>query len=165
MKSFEIIDQMSLELVTEILGYLQNEQTPVYKSMVQALAGQRKLRPVFVERKPRDERYAWMKSALARKPSDAVAAHLLQAWLLGAEPAMLCAFLDSLGIAHEKDGTVENLPESPPREKLAEAVDKLLDGYPREKVAVYLHAFHGMDNTVTWPPLGELLAEDERLKL
>ena len=104
MKSFEIIDQMSLELVTEILGYLQNEQTPVYKSMVQALAGQRKLRPVFVERKPRDERYAWMKSALARKPSDAVAAHLLQAWLLGAEQAMLCAFLDSLCIAPEQDG-------------------------------------------------------------
>ena len=165
MKPYEIMERMSPELAAEILGYLQREQTPVFKSMVQALAGQRKLRPVFIERKPREERYAWIKSALGRKPTDALAAHLLQAWLLGAQAAMLCAFLDSLGIAHEKDGTVENLPESPPKEKLSQAVDLLLAKYPAEQVAVYLHAFHDMDSTVTWPPLGELLAEDQRLQL
>ena len=165
MKPYEIVERMSPGLGAEILGYLQSEQTPVFKSMVQALAGQRKLRPVFIERKPREERYAWIKSALGRKPADALAAHLLQAWLLGAQTAMLCAFLDSLGIAHEKDGTVENLPESPPKEKLSQAVDLLLAKYPAEQVAVYLHAFHDMDSTVTWPPLGELLAEDKRLQL
>lgn len=165
MKSHEIMEQMSPELAAEILGYLQGEQTPVFKSMVQALAGQRKLRPVFIERKPRGERYAWIKSALGRKSADALAAHLLQAWLLGAQAGMLCAFLDSLGIAHEKDGTVENLPESPPKEKLNQAVDQLLAKYPAEQVAVYLQAFYDMDSTVTWPPLGEVLAQDQRLRL
>ena len=74
-------------------------------------------------------------------------------------------FLDSLGIAHDEDGTVENLPESPPKEKLRATIDQLLINYPAEAVAVYLHAFHDMDSTVSWPPLGEVLAEDERLKL
>ena len=165
MKPYEIMQRMSPQLASTILSYLQTEQTPVYKSMVQALAGQRKLRPVFVERKPREERYAWMAGALGRKPADALAAHLLQGWLLGARAEMLCAFLDSLGIGHEKDGTVENLPESPAKEKLGQAVDQLLAKYPAEEVAVYLHAFHDMDSAVTWPPLGELLAEDQRLKL
>ena len=164
MKPHEIMERMSPGLAGEIFGYLQHEQAPVFKSVIQALAGQRKLRPVFIERKPRDERYAWVKAALGRKTGDALAAHLLQAWLLGTEVEMLCSFLDSLGIAHEKDGTVENLPESPSQEKLAAAIDLLLEKYPAEKVAVYLHAFHDMDSTVTWPPLGELLARDPRLQ-
>jgi hypothetical protein len=165
MKSYELFQNMSLALASEILGYLQKEQTPVFKSVVQTLAGQRKLRPVFIERKPPNERYAWIKSALARKPSDTLAAHLLQAWLLGAQKAMLCEFLDSLGIARDEDGTVEQLPESPSKEKLREVIDQLLTKYPAEAVAVYLQAFHDMDSTVSWPPLGEVLAEDERLKL
>ena len=133
--------------------------------MVQTLASERKLRPVFIERKPPDERYAWTKSAVARKSNDTLAAHLLQAWLLGAQKPMLCDFLDSLGVAHDDDGTVEQLPESPPKEKLRETVDQLLSKHSAETVAVYLHAFHDMDSTVSWPPLGEILGEDERLRL
>jgi hypothetical protein len=164
MKSYEIFQQMSCGLANEILTYLQREQTPVFKGVVQTLAGQRKLRPVFIERKPPNERYAWLKEALARKPSDTLAAHLLQAWLLGSQKPMLCDFLDSLGIKHDADGTVEQLPDSPPKEELRKVIDHLLAGYPAQKLAVYLHAFHDMDSTVSWPPLGELLAEDERLK-
>jgi hypothetical protein len=165
MKSFEIMQQMSPGLAAEILGYLQKEQTSVFKSMVQTLAGQRKLRPVFVERKPPAERYAWIQGALSRKPVDALAAHVLQSWLLGAQKGMLCDFLDSLGIVHEADGTVEQLPDSPSKEILGRAADQLLAKYPAENVAVYLHAFYDMDSTVTWPALGELLAEDQRLTL
>ena len=78
---------------------------------------------------------------------------------------MLCAFLDSLGVARSDDGTVENLPESPPKEKLREVITQLLAKYPVETLAVYLQAFHDMDSTVSWPPLGEVLQEDDRLKL
>jgi len=165
MKSYEIMQQMSSALAAEILGYLQREQTPIFKSVVQSLASQRKLRPVFVERKPPHERYAWLKGALSRKPMDALAAHVLQAWLLGAQKGMLCDFLDSLGIAHEAEGTVEQLPDSPAKEDLRRTIDQLLARHPAEKLAVYLHAFHDMDSTVTWPPLGELLVEDQRLRL
>ena len=165
MKSHEIFQQMSPALAVEILSYLQKEQAPVFKSVVQTLASQRNLRSVFVERKPPNERYAWIKTALGRKPADTLAAHLLQAWLLGAQKSMLCAFLDSLGMAHDEDGTVENLPESPPKEQLHASIDQLLASHPAEAVAVYLHAFHDMDSTVSWPPLGEVLADDVRLRL
>lgn len=165
MKSHELFQHMSPALAIEILGYLQKEQTPVYKTVVQGLAQQRKLRPVFVERKPPAERHAWLQAALGRKASDTFAAHLLQAWLLGARKPLLCEFLDSLGIAHDADGTVEKLPESPPKERLREVITQLLDKHPAESVAVYLHAFHDMDSIVSWPPLGEVLQEDDRLKL
>ncbi len=163
MKSHEIFQRMSPALAVEMFSYLQKEQTSVFKAAIQGLANQRKLRPVFVERKPPNERYAWMQAALGRKISDTLAAHLLQAWLLGAEKQMLCDFLDSLGIARDDDGTVEELPASPPKEKLHESIKQLLTKYPTENVAVYLHAFHDMDSTVSWPPLGELLQADERL--
>jgi hypothetical protein len=165
MKSHEIFQHMSPDLAVEILGYLQKERTAVFKSVVSALAGQRNLRIVFVERKPPVERYAWIKTALSRKASATLAAHSLEAWLLGAQKPMLCDFLDSLGINHDEDGTVENLPDSPPKEKLDASIDRLLVKYPVETVAVYLHAFHDMDSTVNWPPLGGVLADDERLRL
>jgi len=165
MKSHEIFQAMSPLLAAEILTYLQREHTPVYKTVVQALAQQRHLRPAFVERKPAQERYTWLHAALGRKLSDTLAAHLLQAWLLGARKPLLCDFLDPLGISHDEDGTVEELPESPAKEKLREVITKLLTKYPAETVAVYLHAFHDMDSTVSWPPLGEVLADDERLRL
>ena len=165
MKSHQIFAQMSSALAVEILTYLQKEDTAVFKSVVQGLAQQRKLRPVFVERKPPAERYPWLQAALGRKVSDTFAAHLLQAWLLGAQKPLLCDFLDSLGIAHDADGTVEKLPDSPPPEKLKEVITQLVEKYPAETVAVYLHAFHDMDSTVEWPPLGEVLEEDERMKL
>ena len=165
MKTYQLFEQMSPALADEIFTYLQKERTPVYKSVVQGLAQQRRLRPVFVERKPRAERYRWLQAALGRKVSDALAAHLLQAWLLGAQQAMLCDFLDSVGVKHDADGTVENLPESPPKEELGKAVNQLLEKYPDETVTVYLHAFHDMDSEASWPPLGELLQEDQRLRL
>ncbi len=165
MKSYEIFQHMSPKLAAEILSYLQKERTAVFKSVLSGLAGQRNLRTVFVERKPPVERYSWIKVALSHKAGDTLAAHLLQAWLLGAQRPMLCDFLDSLGIDHDEDGTVENLPESPPKEKLNASIDQLLAKYPVEIVAVYLHAFHDMDSTVSWPPLGEVLADDERLRL
>ncbi|HEX3816934.1 MAG TPA: hypothetical protein VHW03_01450 [Chthoniobacterales bacterium] len=165
MKSHELFQQMSPALAGQIFGYLQEEQKPVFKAAIQNLAAQRKLRAVFVERKPPNERLAWLKNALGSKISDVLTAHILQAWLLGPQKPMLCDFLDSLGIKRDEDGTVENLPASPPKEKLEEAVTQLVAKYPPEAVAVYLHAFHDMDNESSWPPLGELLAEDERLKL
>ena len=165
MKSHEIFQHMSPDLAGEILGYLQKERTAVFKSVVSGLTGQRNLRSVFVERKPPVERYAWIKTALSVKAGDRLAAHSLEAWLLGAQKPMLCDFLDSLGIDHDEDGTVENLPDAPPKEELGASIDRLLVKYPAETVAVYLHAFHDMDSTVSWPSLGEVLTNDERLRL
>ena len=62
MKSHEIFQHMTPALSPEILTYLQQERTTDYKRIVQGLAQQRKLRPVFVERKPLAERYPWLTS-------------------------------------------------------------------------------------------------------
>jgi hypothetical protein len=165
MKSHELFQNMSAATAGAVFGFLQKEQNDVYKAAIQGLANQRNLRPVFVERKPPNERFAWLQSALGRKISDAIAAHLIQAWLLGANKQMLCDFLGALGIAHDQDGTVEQIPPSPPKEQVAAAVNQLLQKYPAETVAIYLHAFRAMDAAADWPPLVELLAEDPRLRL
>lgn len=165
MKAHELFQHISTPLAAEVFTFLHEKEKPVYKAAIQGLANQRNLRAVFVERKPRDERHAWMKTALSRPVSDTLATHLLQAWLLGANKSMLCDFLDALGIAHEEDGTVEVIPPSPPKEKLQAAVDQLMTKYPPEAVAVYLHAFRDMDSSVQWPALNEILEDDPRLQL
>jgi hypothetical protein len=156
---------MSPALAAQIFSFLHTEQKPVYKAAIQGLANQRNLRSVFVERKPPAERFPWMQAALSRKISDALASHLLQAWLLGANKQMLCDFLDAMEIKHDDDGTVEELPAAPPKEKVAAAVARLLEKYPAEAVAVYLNAFRDMDSAVQWPALDEILLEEPRLKL
>ena len=165
MQSHEIFQHMSPTLAAEIFTFLQTEQNPVYKAAIQGLANQRNLRGVFIERKPPAERFPWMQAAFARKISDSLASHVLQAWLLGANKEMLCEFLDALEIKHADDGTVDELPTEVPKEKIATAVDRLLGKYRVENVAVYLHAFRDMDSSVQWPALDEVLAEEPRLKL
>ena len=105
-----------------------------------------------------------MQAALSRPLSDALASHLLQGWLLGAQKPMLNDFLEALEIPHADDGTVDELPPCPPKEKLVAAVNQLLEKYPAETVAIYLHAFRDMDSTVQWPALSEILADDPRLR-
>lgn len=164
MKSHEIFKQMSPAQAAEIFTFLQREQKPVYKAAIQGLASQRNLRGVFIERKPPQERHTWMQAALSRPLSDALASHLLQGWLLGAQKPMLNDFLEALEIPHADDGTVDELPPCPPKEKLVAAVNQLLEKYPAETVAIYLHAFRDMDSTVQWPALSEILADDPRLR-
>ena len=165
MRSHEIFQRMSPALAAEIFTFLQTEQKPVYKAAIQGLANQRNLRGVFVERKPPAERFPWMQAAFGRKISDSLASHVLQAWLLGANKQMLCDFLDALEIQHGDDGTVDELPAELPKEKIAAAVERLLEKYPAETAAVYLHAFRDMDSAVQWPALDEILSEEPRLKL
>ena len=164
MRSHEIFQRISPALAAEILTYLHTNDRPIYKAATQGLANQRRLRPVFIERKPPVERHQWMKSALSRPISDALAAHVIQAWLLGAHKEMLCEFLAALEIEHGEDGTVEQLPPAPAKEKIASAVDRLLSSYPREHVAIYLHAFRDMDSEVQWPALDEILLHKPELQ-
>ena len=164
LKATDIFQKLPAPTVDGILTHLQGADKPTYRVAIQTLAAARKLRPVFVERKPRPERHAWMQSALARPQNEQISANLLQMWLMGSQSPMLCDFLDSLGIAHDEQGGIENLPPCPEPEKLRASVDALLAKYPADAVAVYLHSFQAMD-IAGWPPLAEILATDERLQL
>jgi hypothetical protein len=165
MTPYEIFAQMSSEQASQIFEYLFEHEKPLYKAALDSLAKQRKLRPVFVERKPRKERFEWMKTATGRKANDGVAAHLLQIWLVGEHSALLCEFLDALGIKHDDNGTLDSLPEAPPKEDLRKAIDGLLEKHEAGTVAIYLHAFQALDDEAGWSTLAEILEEDGRLKI
>ena len=160
----EIFARMPEPVSEQLLGYLFEKEKPLYKATIDTLAKQRKLRPIFVERKPRPERHTWMRDALGRKANESVAAHLLQIWLVGAHAKLLCDFLDALGIAHDENGTIEELPSAPEKAKLSAAIDTVSASHDPGVVAVYLHAFQALDEK-GWSTLEELLAEDPRLKL
>ncbi len=163
-KPYEIFAALSPAVSEQLFSFIHEREKPLYKATIDTLAKQRKLRPIFVERKPRAERHTWMKEVLGRKINESVAAHLLQIWLVGAQAKLLCDFLDGLGIAHDENGTIEALPPAPEKEKLKATIENLFTTHNPEVVAVYLHAFQALDEN-GWSTLAELLAEDPRLHL
>lgn len=164
MTPHDIFAQMPATTCAGILADLFENEKALYKNVVETIAKQRKLRPVFIERKPRAERFAWLKDALGRRASEAIAGNLLQLWLVSRHAAMLCDFLDALGIPHEANGTVENIPAQPEKPALQAGVSGLLAKYDPAIVAVYLHAFQALDEK-GWPLLEEIIAADPRLQL
>lgn len=162
MKAHELFRGMSATFAESLLQYFRDEEREVYRSAVASLAAERRLRPVFVQRKPAADQIAWMRKTLQLRTCDEIAEQLLQVWLLKARQPMLKQFLDDLGIEHDEDGSVENLPETLDADALAKAVDHLLSAYPAEDVLVYLHMFQGQTED-GWPALATVLAEDPRL--
>lgn len=162
MTANELFARMPASTSTALFAHVLENEKPLYKATIDTLAKQRKLRPVFVERKPRNERHAWLKEALGRKQNEGVAAQLLQIWLVGQHAKLLCDFLDGLGIKHDENGTVEQLPPSPPRAKLESVIGELLQKHDADVVRVYLHAFQALDEN-GWSALAEILESDERL--
>lgn len=164
MKAHEIYQRISPTLNEELLSSLFASDKPAYKATLTALGNQRKLRPIYLERKPRAERHTWMHNAMGQKVSDEIALNLLQFWLLSSQQPMLVDFLDALGITHDGKGAVEEMPESPDKEKLTAAIETLFEKYPQENVSVYLHTFQSMNDPV-WAPLDEILSSEPRLSL
>jgi hypothetical protein len=164
MRSYEIFRECPTEVVNEIFVYLHEHEKAVYRAIIQNIATQRKLRPVFIERKPRTERHEWLRQALSRKPADDLAAQTVQIWLLGAQRDLICQFLDALEIPHDGKGFVDQLPPEPPGEKLKAAVDQVLQTHRPEIVALYLHVFQTMDDA-GWKGLAEILTTNTRLKI
>ena len=159
----ELLGFMSPPLALEILTYTHENDKPLYRAALGAVAEARKLRPVFLERQPKPQRHAAMLATLARPALDTVTSGLIRGWLLKQHKPMLADFLDAMGIKHE-DGVVEQLPATMDDAKLRAAVDALLAKYPPETVAVYLHAFNEM-NQQEWPNLTAMLNSDARLQL
>ena len=159
----ELIGFMSPELANEILDDTFKDDKQVYKAIGAEVATALKLRPVFFEQKPRNERNKIILDMLTRPRMQATAATLLRGWLVKTEAPMLSDFLETLGIPH-KAGVVEDFPEKIDDSKLNTAIDKLLEKYPHEKVLVYLNSFSAM-NDAPWEALTKRLQEDKRLQL
>jgi hypothetical protein len=164
LKPHEIFARLYPETSTRIFAELHESQKALYKAAVDSLAKAHNLRPVFVERKPRQEQHLWIADKVRRRVHDSIAAHLLQAWLVGSHKALLCDFLDGFGIAHDENGTIEVLPPAPSRDELLRVVDGLRTRYDSQLLAIYLNAFQSLDSE-GWDSLGSLLHEDPSLQL
>ena len=163
MKSHQLFAAIPSTLANEILEFSFANDKQLYRAALEAVAQMRKVRPIFLERQPRQERHATVAAALTRPALELAADSLLRNWLLKKYTPLLTDFLDALKIPHEK-GAVENLPASIEDAALQSAVEGLLAKHPPEIVALYLHAFSGM-NEMRWPNLDALLESDPRLKL
>ena len=120
MKACEIFQRISPALGAQIVGYLRDEQKDVYRATVATLAQHRKLRPQFVQKKTREQQAAWILETLRLKTSEAVGEQLLQVWLMKAQSPMLVKFLDALGISHDGNGAVDDLPRCSTRPQVRE---------------------------------------------
>jgi hypothetical protein len=163
LKSHELLGFMSPALANDILTFIFEDDKPAYRAALNAVAEAKRVRPVFLERQPRDARNASMLTALTKPNLDPAAGAFIRAWLVKKHVAMLVDFLNSLEIKNE-NGVVEDLPATVDDAKLKAAVELLLGKYPHETVAVYLNAFNDM-NAAGWANLKALLENDPRLQL
>ncbi len=159
----ELFGFMSPALAGEILLHAFEADKLLYRTTLTAVAEARKLRPVFLERQPREQRNASILAALTKPSMEPAAGNLIRSWLVKKQRGLLVDFLDALGLAHE-EGVVEELPPSVDDTKLRAAVDGLLAKHSPEAVAVYLNAFNDM-NGANWPNLKTMLETDPRLQL
>lgn len=162
MTAHEVFASLSADEAGEVLGWLEQNDRGGYKAAAGMLASRRNLRPVFVERKPRPERNAWIKDALGKRANADLAAEIMQSWIMGPHGPMVCQFLDALKIPHDGKGLIESLPAEPPAADVGRAVDGLFSSHSRTAVRAYLNLFVSMD-MAEWPALESLVATDPRI--
>ncbi len=165
MKPYTIFQKLDDETVNSFLDWMRNQERGVYRAALRELGALKKLRPQFMQQKPLEEQFAWLKKMLAWKPAESISDHLLQVWLVRKHEGMLITFLDKVGINHNGHGVVEEaLPETLDADKLKEAVDALFEKFPAGAVSVYLQMFQNQTET-GWQELQELIDSDERITL
>jgi len=120
----------------------------------QAIAAALRYRPQAVRKLPAEKRVGYLLRAV--RPDDSLAGTLLLALHLGRRAPMLADFLDHLGIAHEGGAIQAEDFESPPLDRLEEAVRGLYERFPSEEVDLYLAALIAMDPD-TWSDLASIV--------
>lgn len=165
MKAHELYTAVDPAIVTQMLDWFRSNDRNVYKSAVATIAGNRKLRPVFIEKKPLVDQYAWIHKTLKINACNTIGEHLLQAYLMAGQQSMLAMFCDGMGIPHDGKGSVVgNLPKHLETDRLATTIDRLVDLFDPKLFTLYLYCFN-MQVPGGWPELTEKLTSDERLTL
>lgn len=159
----EIFQEMKPETAASVFQYLRDEQREVYKASINSLAANRKLRPVFVQRKPTPEQIDWLVKNAKLRGSVEIATQVLQLWLLKAHPALLTSFLDGLGIEHDGEGAADDIPDNLDAKKLKSTVNDLLKSHDPELVRIYLHIFQ-LQRANGWEELTALIEATPELR-
>lgn len=156
MRSNEIFSRMSPEEAQLFLAELKQEARPVAALALNAAAQAFKLRPEFIRRQPAQRQAEWMRKALGRSVSAALAEELLATYFLEYQRPLLVELLDALEIKHE-DGALEAPdPECPTDTKLHSVVSAFRQGEHPARRELLLRAFAAQSG-VDWPPLEKLL--------
>ena len=159
----EIFQDVKPETAVSVFQYLRDEQRDVYKASLSSLAANRKLRPVFVQRKPAPQQIEWLVKNVKLRGSVEIATQVLQLWLLKAHPALLTSFLDGLGIEHDGEGAADDIPDELDAKKLKSTVEDLLQNHDPELVRIYLHIFQ-LQRTDGWEELTALIESTPALQ-
>jgi hypothetical protein len=147
MNSSQLFNEMPGDLAQTILYYLRDEQREAYKAAITTLAQHRKLRPVFVQRKPKEAQIQWLAQTLSLKGSAEVGDQVLSIFLMQGRQEMLKHFLD--------------LPETLDSTRLHSSVDNLLRSYPEQEGVLYLKIFQ-QQSEEGWPELQAIIDTDPR---
>lgn len=164
MRPYQILQKLPRPFVTSLMLFLREQERDAYKATIASLASKRKLRPVFIQKKPVTKQIEWATQNLMLKICDDIAEQVSQVWLMKARKEMLTKFLDLLEIEHDGEGAADELPEDLDEEKLNSAIDQLLGEFPPEEVKLYLHLFRRQKNG-GWANLDSLLTTDSRISL
>ncbi len=160
----ELLAAIGPEMQLQLMRYMQEDQRPAYKAVVNTIAGQRKLRPTFVMEKSKPKQAEWVLDQLRLRSNEGVTEQLFQIWLLKGNAPMLISFLDTVGIAHDGKGEVMELPGDIDEAKAEEAVDALVKAHPVKMVALYLTMFQ-RQRPGGWPGLTKAMEAHADLKL
>jgi|UniRef100_UPI003783878B hypothetical protein len=164
MRPNQLLQAIGPELRAQIMSYLQTEQRPAYKAVIDSLAPARRLRPAFILEKSRAKQAEWLLEQLNTKSNEEVTAQIFQIWLLKGQADMLITFLDAAEIAHDGKGEVTELPEVIADEKAEAAIAALLAKFPAKQAALYLHMFQ-QQREGGWLSLTKAIEARPELKL
>ena len=163
MQAHQLFQKISPALSHQIINWMRDDEKNVYKAAVSTLAQQRKLRPVYITQKPREQQTTFVVDSLKMKLTEGVGENVLQVWLMKGRPDMLATFLDTLEIPHDGKGGVEgDIPASLDAAKVDAGVKKLLASFPPEEVAVYLNLFQ-LQQAGGWPEISAALTSHQLL--
>lgn len=126
------------------------DSSPQQTEALQAIARQLRFRPQSVV-KLTPERLAGHLAAL-RSVSESLASRALVVYHLASQRPMLEAFLDHLGVAHERGLIAESSKPLPDADRLREAAAALLTRFPAADIRIYFHTLAAQDPE-TWGPL------------
>lgn len=163
--AYQIYQEADAALINDLFTWLRNEEKDLYKNTVASLAQDRKLRPVFVQKKSLPDQFAWLHKTLKLKSTDMMGEHLLQLWFMKGQEEILVTFCDAMEIEHDGKGSVEGeIPDTLDADKLKVAVEALLEKHDAKLVTAYLQVFN-MQTEGGWDSVTAILESDDRLKL
>ena len=156
MLAYKIFQTIPASLAETLFAYLRKEERESYKGVIERLAEQQKMRPVFITKQSPEKQVKLLTSACARKPAEPIAMQILEIWLMRGRQEMLIDFLDRMEISHDGSGMVEKFPDVMDSALLNDAVAAMRQTFPAAEVALYLYVLQGQKEG-GWPSIAALL--------